>query len=366
MNIKVLKEQRNSLLDEIDKICNDAEKSKRILSEDEEKIVSEKMKEIVNIDRNIDIENKRHNLDDTINIDYMSDKEKIANEEKKSFVDYIKNKQSKALDVSNNGALIPKSVSKEIIDKIYELCPILQKATVVNIKGDLTVPVYDDTTDIDCDYIDDLTELTEQSGKFTSVTFTRYIAGALVIISKNLINNTDFNLLSFVEYRIAMAFAKFYSKECLTGTTKIKGIFGNTTNTVSSTKFSDNDIIALQNAIPNSFQSNACWIMNRDTLLKVKLLKDTDGKSLLNPDLRNSYGWLLLGQPVFVDMYAPDNEIAYGDLTGYWIKFSQDLEINVLYEKYSTKHAIGVIGYAEIDAKPVDQQKLAVLTVNAS
>lgn len=368
MNIKALKEKRNDILIEIDQLCNKVEKENRALSEDEEKTITEKMKSVTDIDKTIEIENKRRSLmDNSIQHEDISDKEKALKEEK-SFLSYVRNKDASALAVSNNGAIIPKSIANRIIEKIYELCPVLELATVVHVKGELSVPVYDDATDVVAGYIDDLTELTAQSGKFDSITLGNYIFGSLAVISKSLINNTDFDLLTFIINRVALGFARVLSKEAFTGSTKIQGLFtaGNVTNTATVDEINDTALITLQNSIPTEYQANSVWIMNRNTLLKCKLLKDANGRSLLNPDLVKGYGWVILGQRVILDMNVPDDSVFYGDMNGYWFKFSQDLEINVLYEQYAIKHAIGVYGYAELDGKPIEQQKLAVLTTNVS
>ena len=364
MNIKALKEKRNDIIMEIDNLCNKVEKESRALSEDEEKTITEKMKFVNDIDKTISIENQRRALDTNFKIENNFDNEDSFKEEK-SFLNYIKNKDA-SLTVSNHGAFIPKSIANRIIDKIYELCPVLELATIYHTKGELSVPIYDDTTDVIAGYIDDLTELTSQVGNFNSVTLGNYIFGSLVVISKSLINNTDFDLLTFIMNRVALGFARVLSKEALTGSTKIKGLFstGNVVNTVNVDKITDTALITLQNSIPTEYQANSVWIMNRNTLLKCKLLKDTNGRSFLNPDLVKSYGWTILGQRVILDMNVPDDSVFYGDMSGYWFKFSQDLEINVLYEKYAIKHAIGVYGYAELDGKPIEQQKLAILTVS--
>lgn len=369
MNIKFYMEKRNDLLTDISNICDKVEVEKRVITDEENQIVSKKMKEVVDIDKTIELENKKRELiDKQFSSNEGNSSEDKAIVEEKKFLDYLTNNTSKSLSVSANGALIPETISNKIVEKVYELCPLLKLIHIEKVKGTFTVPVYDDTTDIECNYVDDLTELTESAGNFKEISFTNQIAGALTIISKSLMNNTEFDLLNFVVHRMALSVAKFLSKECLTGNTKMQGIFGenNVTNNIKSKTFNDDALITIQNSIPTAYQSNCCWVMNRDTLLKCKKLKDANGRSLLNPDLTRGYGFVLLGQPIYIDMYVPEDNIFYGDLTGYWLKFSQELEISVLYEKYATKHAIGVYCYIECDGKPVEQQKLGVLTISAT
>jgi HK97 family phage major capsid protein len=367
INIKALQEQRNELLNELETLCNSVEVEKRTINKDEETIICEKMKAVDDIDRTIQIENKRRSFEDFAPQENFSEDEQ-PNKEEKNFLSFVKNKDASALDVSTNGAVIPKSIANRIIARVYELCPILELATVVHVKGELSVPVYDDTTDVVAGYVEDLTELTSNVGKFDSITLGNYIFGSLAIVSKSLLNNTDFDLLSYIIDRVALGFSKVLSKEGFVGSEKIVGLFsdGAVANTTSVTKLDDSALITIQNSIPTEYQANSVWLMNRSTLLKCKLLKDANGRSLLNPDLTQGYGWSILGQKVYLDMNIPDDTLFYGDLSGYWFKFSQDLEINVLYEQFALKHAVGVYGYAELDGKPIEQQKLAVLTVSSS
>ena len=53
-------------------------------------------------------------------------------------------------------------------------------------------------------------------------------------------------------------------------------------------------------------------------------------------------------------------------MSGLAVKFSEELNVEVLRERFADEHAIGVIGWVELDAKVADQQKIAVLKMAAS
>ena len=57
--------------------------------------------------------------------------------------------------------------------------------------------------------------------------------------------------------------------------------------------------------------------------------------------------------------------VIYGDMTGLSVKLTKDVEIQVLQELYAAQHALGVVGWVEIDGKVTDQQKLAVLQMKS-
>ena len=56
----------------------------------------------------------------------------------------------------------------------------------------------------------------------------------------------------------------------------------------------------------------------------------------------------------------------YGDMSGLAVKVSEDMNIEVLREKFATEHAIGVVGWLEMDSKIENEQKIAVLKMKAA
>ena len=52
-------------------------------------------------------------------------------------------------------------------------------------------------------------------------------------------------------------------------------------------------------------------------------------------------------------------------MSGLATKFVEELELEVLREKYADHHAIGVVAWMEFDAKVEDAQKILKLTCKA-
>jgi HK97 family phage major capsid protein len=57
--------------------------------------------------------------------------------------------------------------------------------------------------------------------------------------------------------------------------------------------------------------------------------------------------------------------IFYGDMKCLVTKFAEDVNIQVLREKFADAHATGVIGWVEFDAKVADANGIAKLTMKA-
>ena len=126
-----------------------------------------------------------------------------------------------------NGAVIPTTIAKKIIDKIVEISPLYASATKYH-GGTVVIPKEDTSTDdITVDYATEFTDLISRSNKLGSTTLSGFLIGALTKISKSLLNSSDFDLVNYVIERMGRKFAKFIEKECLYGTeNKISGIKG--------------------------------------------------------------------------------------------------------------------------------------------
>ena len=370
MLLKKLIEKRNALLEERDALIAGAEAETRALNADEITRFEAIREEINNIDKSITAIEEAREYKPEEKREYEKDEQR----EEKRFLDFIKGNE-RALDVANNGAVIPTHIANKIIDKVKELCPIYSMATVYNVGGDLVFPVYDETTGtIGAAYVDDMQELTEGTGKFTSVKLQNFIIGCLAKVSKSLMNRSDFDLLGFIINKVAQAISEFLGKQLIVGTEdKMTGVVSAEVGvtSASATAITSDELIDLQDAVVEPLQGNACWLMHKDTRTALKKLKDSEGNYILQRDITNGFGWMLLGKPVHIDENMPkiaagSVPIVYGDMSGLYVKLAQNVELQVLTEKYATQHAIGVCGYVEADSKIVEPQKIRTLKMKTA
>lgn len=389
MNYKGLNEKKNDLITRAEEIINDAEAKKRELTDDEAQELAEirddvrKIKEALKISEEL-ADEKKELKDEAAEEQAEADKAKEeadkAEAERRAFENYVRgvvlNERADdiVLDKKNNGAVIPTSIANKIIAKVYNICPVLDKSTKYNVKGKLVVPYYDEgTNSITVDYADEFEELTSSVGSFDKIELDGFLAGALTLISRSLINNAQFNITDFIVERIAYAVKRFIEGELLNGTEdKVEGLSGVTKaiTAAATTAITADEVIRLHDSIIDDYQDGAIWIMSPATRTAIRTLKTNTGIYLLNDDVSTPFGTSILGKPVYVsdnmpDMAAGKTAIYYGDLKGLATKFSEDITVEVLREKYATKHAVGVVSWVEFDAKVEDQQKLAKLVMHA-
>lgn len=393
---KDLVEKKNDLIKKADEMLNSAKLEKRELTPDEMQELAEirddvkRIKEALGLEKDIndmkDPEEKQASEggdracgDDKKRA--VEEAEKAAAEER-AFEAYIRGKamNNRDFDVNltpaNNGAVIPTTIANKIIKKVYNICPILEKSSKYNIKGKLDIPFYpaSEETTIDVAYHDEFEELVSTNGNFSKISLDGFLAGVLSKISRSLINNAAFDIVGFVVDRMAYAIKRFIEKELLLGTTeKVEGLSGltNAVTTAAADKITADEVIDLHDSIKDEFQNGAIWIMSPATRTYLRKLKSSTGYYLLNNDISTPFGTSILGKPVYVSDnmpdYTEDGEVAiyYGDMSGLATKFSEEINIEVLREKYATQHAIGIVGWFEFDSKVENEQKIAKLVMHA-
>ena len=369
--MKEMLERQNDLKNKAEEIVNTAKADNRAVTEEEKNNFDSIMKEINDIENTIEMEEKLNNME-TKEIK-VEDKISLEEKEVHEFANYIRNAATQ-MTKGENGAVIPTTIANKIIAKVVEISPIYASATKYNAKGTLVIPKVDTTADdVTCSYAEEFSELVEHSNKFATVTLTGYLIGALTKISKSLLNNSDFDLVNYVVERMAEKFKVFYEGEMLNGTNdKISGIVGSYDSNnmkvtlASKSAVTSDELIDIQELVPDVYQANAYWVMNRSTRKAIRKLKDGDGNYLLQRVFNQKWDYELLGRPVYASENAKElgtvsmPVIFYGDFSGLGVKNTEELEISVLMEKFATQHAIGVCGYSELDAKVENTQKIAV------
>lgn len=376
--LKALNEKRNEKVAEMQSILDKAKEEKRAMTEEEMAQFNALEKEISNLDATIEAEKRASNYTVT---DDNKDKsvEERAEAEERAFANYIRGVVEERTDVNltvgDNGAVIPSSIANKIIKKVYDMSPIYQLATRYNVGGTLNIPYYDESThSITMAYATEFTELESTSGKFASIELKGFLAGVLTKVSKSLINNSQFAIVPFVINAMAESIHRWVEGELLKGTTnKVAGLSTVTQaiTSASSTAITADELIDVQELIPDVYQGQAIWIMNKATRTAIRKLKDDDGNYLLNRDVSARWGYTLLGKDVYTSdnmdtMAAGNTAIYYGDMSGLAVKLSEDMNIEVLREKFATQHAIGVVGWIELDSKVENAQKIAKLVMKSA
>lgn len=268
---------------------------------------------------------------------------------------------------SNNPYLIPTTIADRIERRIAELAPIYDRAIKYSKRGSFVIPVVDTSTDdVTVAYSTEFTAATAHAAATTGITLSDHAFTALVKISNELIDGTDIEIVDQVVEYIAEKVAIFESRESIVGTeNKSAGICGSYDKVNMSITLADKDEITADDLIKakmkllSVYRKRAEYLMNPDTLLKIALLKDGEGRYLLDVDNDR-----LLGLPVLTDENMPtlgtaSKDVVFcGDFSGLAVKKPRPNRIQILDQLYAAENAIGIIASGYIDAVVYNKQKI--------
>lgn len=396
---KSLAEQRADALSEMQSILDKAKEETRAMTDEETNRLDELEKNVSAIDKSMEKEKRALDVLKTAAPVETNDAEPdaepaqkgdVPESEKRAFLRAVDNLMEKRtgeqnFDMGNNGAIISQSIAQRIITEVKEMCPILAGCTMYAVKGTLKVPVYGNKKidgvdhNITVGYQTEFNEITADAGAFTSIDLTGYLCGALTLIGRSVITNSEIDAFDFIISEIAKRIALFIEKELLTGSGAANhhctGALSttNTINAESVSSISADKLIELQAKVPTVFQTNAGWTMHPTTFTALRKLKDSTGQYLLQQagGITSEFPYTLLGKPVHLSDNMPvvasgAKAILYGDYSGLSVNMRENIEIQALYEKYATQHAIGLVAWFEMDSNITEPDKLAALVMSVT
>ena len=374
-NFKALVEKRNDIVDQMSKLFGAAEAEKRALSTEEVEKFEGLKAEIAKIDATLKAAEEARGFEP------MKETKKESSEEAevRAFEKLLRGASVEELRAGNmadgsNGIVLPKTISQKILSAVKTISPILEKSDLYLVKGTLVFPKYTESASdkISVAYAAEFTDLTANSGNFTTVSLGQNLAGALIKISRSLINNADFDVVAYAINKVAEAVAEFLEGELLVGTGAtghMTGVMvgGTSVTAAAATAITADDLINVQMAVKQQFRDKeeACWIMNSSTFAAVRKLQ-ANNEYLLAPDFRAGFGYTLLGHHVYesdkLDNIATGKKVlVFGDFSGLAVRITPEVQVQVLNEKYATQHATGLTAWVEADSNVVEPDKIAYL-----
>lgn len=373
-NLKKMREKRNEIIAAMEAVVNAAAAEERSLTDDEITAYNGHREELTRIDATIAaLENVRSA---ERNEEHQPEGDEKLTPEERSFVSFLCGEIRADVNTTktNAGAVIPTTVADRIVEYVKNVSPIAEYATRYEGIGKITIAYEDDANALSASYVEDLESADATAQKLTSVSLEGYKIRVPVKVSQQLLDNSQVDLIAYLVRRIGDALAAKIEREFLIGTSgKVAGLAGGVKQTVtaaSATAVTTDELIDVQDAVPDIYQANSIWIMHPKTRTAIRKLKDGENRYLLNLDLNTKWGYSLLGKPVYASDAMPEpaagaKTIFYGDMSGLAC-IIRGLRVRVLNERFADVDAVGIFGFAEIDAKVENTQKISVLTMKSA
>ena len=279
---------------------------------------------------------------------------------------------------SEGGYLVPDEYERTLVEALEEENVFRQLAKVIRTSsGDRKIPVV--ATKGTASWIDEEGAYTESDDSFGQVSIGAYKVGTMIKVSEELLNDSVFDLESYIAKEFARRIGAKEEEAFFTGdgSGKPLGILAATggaetgVTATSSTAVTADELMDLFYSLKSPYRKKAVWVLNDSTIKAVRKLKDSTGQYLWQPSLVAGTPDTLLGRPVKTSAYMPviaagAKTIAFGDFSYYWIADRQGRSFKRLNELYAANGQVGFLGSQRVDGKLVLSEAVKVLAQKAS
>lgn len=324
----------------------------------------------IDVIENVDIPETKK----TMKKDVVKTMEKIV-KEKRSTQETISTEIRELITSEANLAVIPTHIADEIVKKMSEESPVFAMAhKFPTVNGNLRIPVEADNGA--GSFVGEGQPLTESDLAFDYVDLTQKRVGAVLNLSKQLINDLSIDVDGYVADLLARKTAKAVEHSIIVGTGDLNDEFKGILNTEGLTEIetdvvgevSMDDLNTLYTQLHPAFIDGAAFIMSRALFNKVARIKDTAGHYYVSNGIINGrVTYTLFGAPVFVsDALKDRNKVIFGNYQqsiGILIKQGPELMKIEADTEQALKGAILFLYQSYMDSAVINKQGLAVLSV---
>ena len=273
------------------------------------------------------------------------------------------------ISTGNSAAVIPTQTLNEVVQKAATQGGILPYVRQFRIPANLSVPVA--TPEDAAAWHTEGAAVTPAVNTPTSVSFAAY--ELIKVFSLSVASNT-MSVAAFESYlstelsRTVMAAinAGVFSG---TGTAQATGILpGVTWDAGNSKTFADTgityeDMLGLAGLLKRGYAQGAVFALNNTTLFnRVMAVKDSTGRPMFTNPIDGGTGYVL-GKPVVVDDFLPDDTILFGNFQYYGVNMPQDILLEVSRESSFKQGLIDYRAMAVADGKIIVPEAFTKLTL---
>ncbi len=278
---------------------------------------------------------------------------------------------------TEGGYLVPDEYERTLVEALEEenifrgLAHIIRTAS-----GERKIPVV--ATKGTASWIEEGGAFPESDDTFGQVTIGAYKLGTIIKVSEELLNDSVFDLESYIAREFARRIGTKEEEAFFTGdgTGKSLGVLADKggaevgVTAASATGITADELLDLYYSLFSSYRKKAVWVVNDSTIKAIRKLKDNNGQYLWQPGLIANAPDTILGRPVNTSAFMPSiaagaKSIIFGDFNYYWIADRQGRTFKRLNELFATTGQVGFLAFQRVDGKLILPEALKVLKQKA-
>lgn len=248
--------------------------------------------------------------------------------------------QSRALTVGTTtagGDTVPTNFYDRLVEHLIQNSAIMQSgATILNTAGGETIQIPKTTAHSTAALVTEGGTIGTSEPTFGQVELGAYKYGALIQISRELLDDTGVDLEGYLAMQAGRALGNAFGAHAITGdgSGKPDGVvhgasLGKTGGTGVSGAFSSDDLIDLFFSViaPYRKSSAATWMMADSSIATARKLKDTTGQYIWQPGLQAGVPDTILGKPVLTEpnmasVATSAKSVLFGDMSQYFVRLA--------------------------------------------
>ena len=279
---------------------------------------------------------------------------------------------------SEGGFLVPEEFERTLIDALQEQNIFRQLAHVITTStGDRKIPVV--ATHGSASWTDEEGAYVESDEAFGQVSIGAYKLGTMIRVSEELLNDSVFDLQSYIATEFARRIGTAEESAFFTGngTGKPTGILNATggatvgVTSAAATAITLDEVMDLFYALRSPYRKNAVFVTNDATVKSLRKLKDSTGQYLWQASLTAGTPDTILNRPIYTSAYMPvmaagAKSVVFGDFSYYWVADRTSRNFKRLNELYAANGQVGFLTSERVDGKLVLAEALKVLQQKAT
>ena len=279
---------------------------------------------------------------------------------------------------SEGGYLVPDEYERTLVEALEEENIFRQMAKVIKTSsGDRKIPVV--ASKGTASWIDEEGAYPESDDSFGQVSIGAYKLGTMIKVSEELLNDSVFDLQSYISREFARRIGAKEEEAFFTGDGKGKplGVLAATggaetgVTAASATAVTADELMDLYYSLKSPYRKKSVWVLNDSTIKAIRKLKDNNGQYLWQPSLTAGTPDMILGRPIKTSAYMPAmaagaKTIAFGDFSYYWIADRQGRSFKRLNELFAATGQVGFLASQRVDGKMILAEAVKVLVQKAA
>ena len=275
---------------------------------------------------------------------------------------------------AEGGYLVPDEFERKLVEALEEESIFRQMATVIKTSnGDRKIPIV--TSKGEAVWMDEEQQYSLSDDTFGQASLSAYKLGTAIKISEELLNDSVFDLPSYIAKEFARRIGAKEEEAFFVGDGKGKptGIFNATGGaedgtSTTGTSITFDDVMELFYSLRSPYRKKAVWVLNDSTVKALRKLKDNTGNYIWNPSVQAGVPDTILNRPYKTSSYVPEIKagnkcMAFGDFSYYWVADRQGRSFKRLNELFAMTGQVGFLASQRLDGKLILPEAIKTLTI---